>query len=146
MTGLLDGKIALVTGAGHGIGRGHALELAKHGATVIVNDLGTTLAGEGTGKVADEVVAIQGDRVMPGQKGERLAFFDGHMLFPTGPVRLAIASGSHRHARQHGASKPGADQLFDRLDAAQRHDRPQYDTVAREPLVDDAPRIAAGFE
>jgi len=58
MTGLLDGKIALVTGAGHGIGRGHALELAKHGATVIVNDLGTTLAGEGTGKVADEVVAI----------------------------------------------------------------------------------------
>ena len=58
MTGLLDGKIALVTGAGHGIGRGHALELAKHGATVIVNDLGTSLAGEGTGKVADEVVQI----------------------------------------------------------------------------------------
>ncbi|MGB8390536.1 SDR family NAD(P)-dependent oxidoreductase [Mycobacterium sp.] len=58
MTGLLDGKIALVTGAGHGIGRGHALELAKHGATVIVNDLGATLAGEGTGKVADEVVQI----------------------------------------------------------------------------------------
>src|SRR6202035_826386 len=58
MTGLLDGKIALVTGAGHGIGRGHALELAKHGATVIVNDLGTSLSGEGTGKVADEVVAI----------------------------------------------------------------------------------------
>ncbi|WP_459960524.1 SDR family NAD(P)-dependent oxidoreductase, partial [Mycobacterium avium] len=55
MTGLLDGKVALVTGAGHGIGRGHALELAKHGATVIVNDLGTSLSGEGTGKVADEV-------------------------------------------------------------------------------------------
>ncbi|WP_407685948.1 SDR family NAD(P)-dependent oxidoreductase [Mycobacterium sp. HUMS_1102779] len=58
MRGLLDGKVALVTGAGHGIGRGHALELAKHGATVIVNDLGTSLAGEGTGKVADEVVQI----------------------------------------------------------------------------------------
>ena len=58
MTGLLDGKVALVTGAGHGIGRGHALELAKHGATVIINDLGTSLSGEGTGKVADEVVAI----------------------------------------------------------------------------------------
>jgi NAD(P)-dependent dehydrogenase (short-subunit alcohol dehydrogenase family) len=58
MTRLLDGKVALVTGAGHGIGRGHALELAKHGATVIVNDLGTSLSGEGTGKIADEVVAI----------------------------------------------------------------------------------------
>ena len=58
MTGLLDGKVAMVTGAGHGIGRGHALELAKHGATVIINDLGTTLDGTGTGKVADEVVQI----------------------------------------------------------------------------------------
>lgn len=58
MTGILDGKIALVTGAGHGIGRGHALELAKQGAIVIVNDLGTTLTGEGSGKVADEVVKI----------------------------------------------------------------------------------------
>jgi NAD(P)-dependent dehydrogenase (short-subunit alcohol dehydrogenase family) len=58
VTRLLEGKVALVTGAGHGIGRGHALELAKHGATVIVNDLGTSLSGEGTGKVADDVVQL----------------------------------------------------------------------------------------
>ena len=35
--GLLDGKVAIVTGAGHGIGRGHALELAKHGANIVAD-------------------------------------------------------------------------------------------------------------
>ena len=34
LDGMLDGKVCIVTGAGHGIGRGHALELAKHGANV----------------------------------------------------------------------------------------------------------------
>jgi NAD(P)-dependent dehydrogenase (short-subunit alcohol dehydrogenase family) len=55
---LLEGKIAIVTGAAHGIGRGHALELAGHGATVVVADLGTSVSGEGAGQDADEVVAL----------------------------------------------------------------------------------------
>ena len=51
----LDGKVAIVTGAGRGIGREHAVALARAGAKVVVNDLGATLAGEG----ADETPAQQ---------------------------------------------------------------------------------------
>jgi KDO2-lipid IV(A) lauroyltransferase len=42
----------------------------------------------------NEVVAIQGDRVMPGQKGRRMPFLGGHVALPTGPVKLAMASGA----------------------------------------------------
>ena len=55
---LLDGKVAIVTGAAHGIGRGHALELARHGARVVVADLGTSVNGEGKGTDSDEVVKL----------------------------------------------------------------------------------------
>lgn len=55
--GLLDGKVAIVTGAGGGLGRAHALLLAKHGAAVVVNDLGGDRHGQGAGtSMADGVV------------------------------------------------------------------------------------------
>jgi NAD(P)-dependent dehydrogenase (short-subunit alcohol dehydrogenase family) len=56
--GMLDGKTAVVTGAGRGIGRGIALALAQAGSRVVVNDLGASLAGEGgEAAPADQVVA-----------------------------------------------------------------------------------------
>jgi NAD(P)-dependent dehydrogenase (short-subunit alcohol dehydrogenase family) len=53
----LDDKVAVVTGAGRGIGREIALMMAREGARIVVNDLGGNADGTGTGKIADDVVA-----------------------------------------------------------------------------------------
>jgi len=66
-----DGKVAIVTGAGGGLGRQHALELARRGAKVLVNDLGASVDGSGGGsdaanKVVDEIKALGGEAIANG--------------------------------------------------------------------------------
>jgi NAD(P)-dependent dehydrogenase (short-subunit alcohol dehydrogenase family) len=67
--GICEGRVAIVTGAGRGIGREHALLLAAQGAGVVVNDLGGSMDGTGSGdtgpaqQVVDEIVAAGGQAV-----------------------------------------------------------------------------------
>src|ERR1700745_945096 len=75
----LSGKVAIGTGAGRGIGRSHALALAGAGATVVVNDLGAGLAGEGADPEPAEQV-VEEIRTAGGQastNGENVADFAG---------------------------------------------------------------------
>ena len=72
MSRLCEGKVVIVTGAGRGIGRGHALEFARQGARVVVNDLGADVDGTGSstgpaGEVVEEIRAAGGEAIANGE-------------------------------------------------------------------------------
>jgi NAD(P)-dependent dehydrogenase (short-subunit alcohol dehydrogenase family) len=79
MSKLCDGRVAIVTGAGRGIGREHALSLAAHGAKVVVNDLGGNVDGTGgdlspAEQVVQEIKAMGGEAVA---NGDSVASWEG---------------------------------------------------------------------
>jgi len=71
MSGICEGRVVIVTGAGRGIGRAHALAFAREGARVVVNDLGAGLDGSGTSdspaaEVAEEIRSEGGEAIVNG--------------------------------------------------------------------------------
>lgn len=85
---LCDGRVVVITGAGRGIGRGHALEFARQGARVVVNDIGAELDGSGgssgpAGEVVAEIRDMGGEAVA---NGDDISTWEGG----AGLVRTAI--------------------------------------------------------
>ncbi|MDQ3108099.1 MAG: SDR family oxidoreductase [Actinomycetota bacterium] len=77
--GIVDGKVVIVTGAGRGIGRGHAIEFARQGAKVVVNDLGGAVEGSGSDlspaqEVVEEIKGMGGEAVA---NGDNVADWEG---------------------------------------------------------------------
>ena len=101
MSGLCEGRVAIVTGAGRGIGREHALSLARQGAKVVVNDLGGNVDGSGgdispAQQVVNEIIEMGGEAVA---NGDNVADWEGAQRM----INTAIETFGDLHALVNNA-------------------------------------------
>ncbi|HLZ73729.1 SDR family NAD(P)-dependent oxidoreductase [Phenylobacterium sp.] len=95
-----DGKVAIVTGSGGGLGRQHALELARRGAKVVVNDLGGSVDGSGGGSdaanaVVEEIKAFGGEAIANGSSvtdDAGVALMVKHAMDAWGRIDILVAN------------------------------------------------------
>ena len=125
MAGICEGRVVIVTGSGRGIGRAHALELARQGAKVVVNDLGCELdgSGGGTGPAGEVVDAIRGAGGEAIANGDDVADWDGAQRL----VQSAIDAFGDLHAVVNNAGF-----VRDRMFANAAED--EWDAVVRVHL------------
>src|SRR5690606_1493671 len=122
MTIRFDGRVAVVTGAGNGLGRAYALELARRGAKIAVNDLGGAKEGGGQDsavaqRVADEIRALGGEAIANGDSvvdAEGMQRLIAQTLEAFGRVDILIANaGIHRAASFDAMSIADFQRMFD---------------------------------
>jgi NAD(P)-dependent dehydrogenase (short-subunit alcohol dehydrogenase family) len=125
MVGICTGRVVIVTGSGRGIGRAHALELARQGAKVVVNDVGAELDGSGggsgpAGEVVEEIRSAGGEAIV---NGDDVADWDGSARL----VQAAIDAFGDLHAVVNNAGI-----VRDRMFANATED--EWDAVVRVHL------------
>ncbi|HLT15725.1 MAG TPA: SDR family oxidoreductase [Acidimicrobiales bacterium] len=144
--GICEGRVVIVTGAGRGLGRAHALELGRQGAKVVVNDLGCELDGTGggtgpAGEVVEEIRAAGGEAVA---NGDDVADFDAAARI----VQTALDAFGELHAVVNNAGFV-RDRMFvnvgeDEWDAVVRVHLKGHFAVARHAAAHWRDRAKAG--
>lgn len=144
--GICEGRVVIVTGAGRGLGRAHALELGRQGAKVVVNDLGCELDGTGggtgpAGEVVEEIRAAGGEAVA---NGDDVADFDAAARI----VQTALDAFGELHAVVNNAGFV-RDRMFvnvgeDEWDAVVRVHLKGHFAVARHAAAHWRDRTKAG--